>query len=227
MISHRYRCIFIHIPRTAGTSVESALGHFQGEVSRGDQDHRSIRIIRRPLLNPAILHSVENLAEVLRSVRYRFRSYSNPNNAITVTSRQYREYFKFTVVRDPWNRIYSAYRNLTTDEFHRRNLGITGNPSLRSFLRRFAGRDMLRPQTYWISDFDGRIPLDYIIRFEDLESGFREVAARLGDETLSLPYQNKGGSGSYRDRYDHDTAAMVREYYREEIEIFGYSFQSP
>jgi len=224
MISHRYRCIFIHIPRTAGTSIESALGHFQGEVNRGDQDHRSIRIIRRPLLHPGILASGENLAEVFRSIRCRFRKYSNPNNSITVNRCQYRNYYKFTVVRDPWNRVYSAYRNLTTDQFHRRNLNITGKPSLNSFLKEFIGRDMLKPQTYWIKDYDGKMPMDLVVKFEELESGFREVARALGDQSLTLPHHNKGGSGIYRDRYDHESAEMVGRYYREEIELFGYSF---
>ena len=42
MISHKhkYKCIFIHIPKCAGTSIEKALGHFELYNGRGRQDHR-------------------------------------------------------------------------------------------------------------------------------------------------------------------------------------------
>lgn len=44
MINHKYKCIFIHIPKCAGTSIESALGHY--EDKRGSQDHRTITDIQ-------------------------------------------------------------------------------------------------------------------------------------------------------------------------------------
>ena len=47
MISHRHRCIFIHIPKTAGTSIEERLA--DGSL-RGRQDHRSIRNLENSLL---------------------------------------------------------------------------------------------------------------------------------------------------------------------------------
>ena len=41
MISHKHKCIYIHIPKTAGTSIEYKFGHFK-ELKRGVQDHRTI-----------------------------------------------------------------------------------------------------------------------------------------------------------------------------------------
>ena len=35
MISNDYRCIFIHIPKCAGTSIEDALGHLDNHPGRG------------------------------------------------------------------------------------------------------------------------------------------------------------------------------------------------
>ena len=39
MISHKHQCIFVHIPKCAGTSIASALGHLDNHTGRGGQDH--------------------------------------------------------------------------------------------------------------------------------------------------------------------------------------------
>ena len=45
MISHEHKCIYIHIPKTAGTSVEKRLGAHEKMDVRLKQDHRTIRNI--------------------------------------------------------------------------------------------------------------------------------------------------------------------------------------
>lgn len=72
MISHKYKCVFIHIPKCAGTSIESALGHLDNHVGRGGQDHRTIRMIEKPLFTPRIFSSRENLYEVLRRIKHQY-----------------------------------------------------------------------------------------------------------------------------------------------------------
>ena len=50
MISHEHKCIFIHIPKCAGTSIESALGHLNNYTGINRQDHRTIRMIEKPII---------------------------------------------------------------------------------------------------------------------------------------------------------------------------------
>ncbi len=60
MISHIHKCIFIHIPRTAGTSIESALGHLDNyKGGRGRQDHRPIRMIEQPFPSKHVFTSFD------------------------------------------------------------------------------------------------------------------------------------------------------------------------
>ena len=66
MISHKHTFIFIHIPKCAGTSIESAFGHFDGFSGRGGQDHRSFRMIEKPIVSLNSLSSVENIKEIVK-----------------------------------------------------------------------------------------------------------------------------------------------------------------
>jgi hypothetical protein len=68
---------------------------------------------------------------------------------------------------------------------------------------------------------------DFVGRFENLEADFEYVTKRIGIDA-QLPHaadtSSIRSSRPYRDFYDEKLARMVGERYREDIEIFGYSF---
>lgn len=64
MISHKHKCIFIHIPKCAGTSIEKTLGHFEDYSGRNKQDHRCIRMIEP--INVKTFASKENSMEFMK-----------------------------------------------------------------------------------------------------------------------------------------------------------------
>ena len=226
MISHKHKCIFIHIPKCAGTSIETALGHFDNHTGRDGQDHRSIRMVEKPIVISNILSSEENIIDFLRRVRHIFRGAENPYNKFTITKEQYDSYFKFTFVRNPWSRAYSWYKNVMRDEIHKKNHKITEKLSLNEFLRLYSGKGMLKPQLYWIKNFAGNIPLDYVGRFETLLEDFEKIREAIHAPGITLPHKTKGQVDDYRAHYDEDSIKMIMENYKEEIEMFGYSFDS-
>ena len=226
MISHERKCIFIHIPKCAGTSIESALGHFDGYSGRERQDHRSLRMIEQPLLTLNAFFTRENIMEALRRLRHGFSKAANPRNSLSLTKEQYETYFKFTFVRNPWARAYSWYYNVMRDEIHQRVLKISGEIAFVDFLRRYAGKGMLKPQTYWLKGFNGSMPLDYIGRFETLGENFETVCKAMNVPRISLPHKTAGSSKNYREYYDDEAIDIIRDVYEEEIDMFEYSFGS-
>lgn len=224
MISHQYKCIFIHIPKCAGTSIEKALGHFEDYTGRKQQDHRSIRMIEP--INGKIFTSKENTKELIKRILSRCKKHKNPRNEYTVTKEQYESYFKFTFVRNPWARIYSWYRNVLDDEIHRKRYKISNDISLYEFLNLHLGRESLKPQTFWIKNFQGEIPLDFIGRFENLAKDFETACERMNIGPVQLPHELKRSGGGYLDKVDNNSRELIRNAFKEEIELFGYSFDS-
>jgi hypothetical protein len=129
-------------------------------------------------------------------------------------------------VRNPWARAYSWYKNVIGDEKHRQGYRITDSTPFSEFLQRFAGRGMLKPQTYWITGFDGSVPLDYIGRFESLKKDFQEICRYLHIPPLDLPHKVKGTGDDYHQHYNKDSIDLVSGVYRVDIEMLGYSFES-
>lgn len=225
MISHNYKCIFIHIPKCAGTSIEKALGHFEGHSGRGGQDHRPIRMIEKPSFTIHTLSSIENMLEFRSRLKRRnSTTIYNPNNKIEVTKEQYKTYFKFTIVRNPWSRAFSWYKNVMRDEIHKKNYGIYSDISFNHFLKKFMGKGMLRPQTYWLQDYRGKINFDYIGRFELLQETFDVINSHLDVKHISFAHEIKGSGDDYRSHYDNDLIKMVSTFYSKEIKMFGYGF---
>jgi hypothetical protein len=183
-------------------------------------------MIEKPILTPAIFSDTENYSELLRRFRHRFRTVKNPLNQETVTTKQYRNYFKFTIVRNPWSRAVSWYKNVMRDEIHRESLNLSTKVSFNSFLNEVAGRGMLRPQTYWLKNFKGDIALDFIGRFENLENDFQKVCEELNIPDVSLPHRISGSNKDYRDFYDEESTKLIKQIYQEEIKMFNYSFES-
>lgn len=226
MISHKHRCIFIHIPKNAGTSIESALGHLEGHEGRDGQDHRPLRHIEQPVFQKAAFTTKENCREVWRRFRGRLKTQKNHHNRYTVTRQQYTSYYKFTIVRNPWSRAFSWYKNVMNDPFHRKNIQIPYDQSFKEFLNIHAGKGYLRPQTWWLKNFDGKICFDYIGKFENLAEDFRKICEDLGCGDIQLPHKLKGTTTDYRDQYNSEMIDLISDIYSDEIELFEYTFES-
>jgi len=210
MISHDLQCIFVHIPKTGGTSVEKSLGIFT-DLNAHTQDHRSIQKIK-PEGSPG------NVIQRLLV--------QDPVVEGEVTPGQFQRYYKFTFVRNPFTRAVSWYRNILSDPRHQEKHGVSPDCSFPEFMVKHQDNWALRPQTHWILDKDGQPPFDFIGRFEQFQTDFDKVCDRLGLEKRTLAQERKrpGDKVSYRAFYDEATIELVSERYREEIAMFGYSF---
>lgn len=216
MRSKEFNCIFVHIPKTARTSIEAKLGHFE-EFRRGVQDHRTVKEIE-----PCSWRHVDALASgQIRLIGKRIRNTLKGRSPLL--KGLFNKYYKFTFVRNPWSRVYSWYRNVMRDEIKQERLNVSPDCSFRRFLSNHSNQWALRPQMDWIENVHGSIPLDFIGRFENLQEDFAKVCDELGISDSDLPRLVSGGCNkSYKGVYNKDMKNTVDTKYQEEIETLGY-----
>jgi len=217
----KYKCIFIHIPKTAGTSIENKLGHFV-ELSHNVQDHRILSEIE---LNTDAKLNIRKIAYVIKRGKWNrivpaIKNYFKP----VISRKTYYSYFKFAVVRNSWSRMFSYYQMTL------RNSSYTEDPadkqhflSFKNYLLHHTDPEFMSQMRY-IKDRNGKIPLDYIIRFEKVQEGFDLVGSKIGMEDTELPKLLMWKQKDYSKYYDDQTIEIVRKLFKEEIDYFKFKF---
>jgi hypothetical protein len=216
VISHQDKCVFVHIPKCAGQSIEMFFLRRAGL----DWSTRAPFLLRGnevPALGPPLLAH-------LKAHQYVENKW--------MTAAQFDEYFKFAFVRNPWDRLASFYRYR----------GYDWRCSFSRFvlyhLPKQVEKDLfLCPQVEFVHDKNGKPLVDFIGRFEALDADFATACRHIGIVEAGLPHVNnsrKSGLGlkgwlkrralPYRDMYDSRSRKLVADMYEVDIEAFKYSF---
>ncbi len=148
---------------------------------------------------------------------------------------RFSRYFKFTFVRNPWDRVVSAYTFLKQGGMNERDRAwakshLVDYPDFDSFVTGWlspeSARSQLhfRPQLDFLCERSPELLVDFVGYFETLESDFDKIRERLGcgDE---LPKTNQSNRREdYREYYSARTKEIVARVYRDDIHALGYDF---
>jgi Sulfotransferase family len=201
MISLRKRFLYVHIPKTAGNAIQTALREYADDriYAKPNQDG----IQRFTLRSPYGTSKHSPLSRYLPAL--------GADLFWSLT--------KFTIVRNPWERAISFYfsPHRNTTDWNRA-----------SFLR---AMDDLKPMVWFLHlpegphEESGAKPIDVMLRHETLDEDFRGLCQRLGIPWRPIPRRNTGTHRPYADYYDAELAALVAERFADDIREFGYHYQ--
>jgi hypothetical protein len=216
LLSVRHRFLFVHIAKTGGTSVRAALEGLRW---------------RDPWYWPMFLCS-------------RFSHLSGhrigtklPRHAKVIAAQEllprefFDELFKFAFVRNPWDLQVSSFHHIRRERPHY----LGGHDRFEDFLRwkldperpyQYHVDTSIERQSDYLIDLRGRVLVDFIGRYEQLEADFAAVCRRIGITAPALPHRRHSADRErdYRSYYTPETAELVAEHFRPDIELLGYRF---
>jgi len=214
IISHGRKFIFVHIPKTGGTSLSLALEAkaMKDDILIGDTPKAKNR--RKRIKNAKVSGRLWKHARLTDIYGL-------------VTQEQIERYLVFTIVRNPWDRVVSYYHWLKMQKFDHPAVEIAKNNSFTDFLADPAIQRSLRNDAArnYVSDRDGIERCDMYLRMEHLPEDVGRLGGNLGIKLADLPHDNRSERDSdYADYYDVDSRNIVHAAFADDIERFEYRF---
>ena len=210
LISYSHRFIFIHIYKVAGTSIRDALKPY----SFNPNTFLPTRLLRMLGAHKVVSH-------------HRLQKLGGHAHATEVRdampAKIFNEFYKFSFARNPWDWQVSLYNFALKDPTHHQHELMKSLGGFENYLDWRVNKEM-RLQKDFVVDERGELLVDFVGRYETLVRDFNEVCERLGVSSR-LPHLNKTPRKKYTDFYTPETAALVAEAFKEDVEFFGYDFE--
>lgn len=221
LVSPGRRFIFVHVPKTGGTSLRLALmrytagSHLSNHPMTRRMSHWRDRLwwFCHPRLASQHAHvSAIQIRDLL--------------------PRQFRMYFSFGVVRNPWDWHVSWYHHVLARKSPRPGnrqairdrAEVLRAGSFANYVRTIAVRNGFL-QANHLTDEAGRIAVDFVGRIESFDADVRTIFDRL---RISKPLRHANATThrDYREYYDPATRDIIGEISARDCELFGYDFDN-
>jgi len=205
------KILFIHIPKTGGTSIIKTLG-----------------------LKVFHCHNLNGLFyDDFHMTPHQMLEQSNFTDCLTTD--QFHSFFKFAFVRNPWDKLVSDYtrlwKNITFEMFlHYAEQAVNRHENGEQFATKDLGAPLQSkvieshfcPQYKFVT-YNDEIIVDFIGRFENFSHDTNKVFKIIGEKTR-VKHENSTSHSPYRECYNEKTKQKVADMYRKDIEMFNYEF---
>lgn len=209
MLDLNKKFIFTHPPKCGGTSIEDLIGYLKLRAKCPD-----LRFLKHA--------SLEMHFDILK------------HNGVIID-----DFFKFTIIRNPWDRAVSYYNHVKykEHEYRIRNNKIIPEcfksaPYLsfkeyifKEYKDLFSSDIVTKPYMF----FQDKFCIDYVIRLENLKEDLYNIKDKIQiDLSNGIPHLNNSNQfvdkKNYKNYYDEETKIFIQDLFKWDIETFGYKF---
>lgn len=202
--------VFVHIPKCAGTSIEEALIPIVSDRNGFSDCSEEVRCKFWLPGNKGLQHQK----------LWQYEQYFELS-----------DHFKFAFVRNPWDRAISQINYLRSKTGEAVFSGKTLKENIKIYCtssRNIWWHDLGARQADYLKNNQGNLCMDFIGRFESLSTDFQKICMTMGIKPVpNLPHIfNSRQTRHYSTFYDGESAAWIGERFAEDIDLFGYHFES-
>ncbi len=228
IVSHEHRFIFIKTRKTAGTSIEISLSKYCGPndiitpIAEVDEKIRESLGYKGP--QNYKINETKLLNNLFLILGFKSKEHYNHSPAKIIRERigisYFNSYFKFCVVRNPWDRVVSLYYW----RLNRPNDKLPKNTSLADFIQKSKTNELTDSHIYTI---DQMSVIDRFIKYENLSMELNKCLNEIGFDDIELPNAKSGTrniKSHYSLLYDDASIRKIADICSWEIEKFGYEF---
>ncbi|WP_026613671.1 sulfotransferase family 2 domain-containing protein [Ensifer aridi] len=243
IISHRHRFIFIHVPKTAGSTISAylarnlgprdlQLGSWKEALANGAKYNRraltavfryhSPLKIARTLVRNGNLNSLAGDA-LRRRIAGKLTDHSGAAEIEAYDPSAWKHYFKFCFVRNPFERAVSLYN------WHYRKADT--RPSFSQMLclieEGAAKRERINWESWQLYTKNDEVVVDFVGRQERLADDLRSLCDRLGlsfDERFLMRAKANPAKVDIGSYYKPGDRERIERLFGPEIEYFKYRF---
>lgn len=200
------RFIFIHIYKTAGTSITNALTPFATN--------------RWPLF-------IERLFRKTGIETFNLKPYHDHIRAKELIEKigvkKFNSYFSFAFVRNPWDWQVSLYTYMLKKVEHHQHDFVKNLGSFDRYIEWRCEKEIRFQKDFIYSD-DDELLVDFVGRYEKLDADFKTICEKIGI-AVELPVLNVSKSKPYQKYYAKESIELVRRTFAPDIELFKYEFE--
>jgi len=221
-ISRENNFMFIHIPKNAGTSIqekfkmEQAGGHQTAQQMRGENpqmwdEYSSFCVVRNPWDR-----MVSNYYYCLAEKSFWFDVNNDTEKWSLADGTE--------IEGKPQHPLYHHVKNAGSFEAWMHTfytIGHSGKSGPEFWATQNRGYDN---QYDYLVDEDGKIMVDHILRYENLNEDFKKFCGKVGLPNTELPTLNQSKKVDYRDIHTPYTREITENVYKKEIELLNYKF---
>jgi len=211
IISDKYKYIFFHLPKNAGVSVSSYLIKQELKLSI----KKSIDYFR------SFIYGKNNNFYITKNLEIiNFNSHITCFNFFKLFDEKlFDDYFKFAVVRNPFDRAVSRY------EYTKKISKQFKNFSFEDFLVYDLKNNLHVLNQYEFCTKDhNNICLEKVIKFENLNEELNEISKNIFKKNHKIQHLNKTSRNHYREYFNTKTINLIKKNLFKDLEYFNYEF---